>query len=116
MKKVVIVVNRADLGADLNRLFALNGDKAFTVTSGVEAINIMLNLAIDLVICETELEYGDGHWLMMQSRALKKIPKFIVVSEDEIVDIQKFLAAGATGIYHQPIIAEELFKFVFGFL
>ena len=110
MTKILIVVNQAELRRELKHMFILKGHKTVTATSGVDAINILLMFHFDIVICDQDLEYGDGHWLMRQSHALRHQPKFVMITEDKEIEKEKFLQAGVSKIYHPPVVAEELYQ------
>jgi two-component system chemotaxis response regulator CheY len=89
--------------------------KLFEAQDGVEALNILKNQLIDLVICDWVMPNMSGLELFKEARAdekMKNIPFLMLTSSSNVESVQEAISAGVTDYiikpYQQDVFLEKI--------
>jgi two-component system chemotaxis response regulator CheY len=111
MKKSVLIVDDSKLVLDINS-FAVNmaGFRTYTAINGIEALEVLSNNSIDLVLTDVNMPGMDGFTFIKKVREQKKFsetPIIIVTTEKEASDKKKGFDAGANVYLIKPLNTDE---------
>lgn len=106
-----ILVVEDDL--DLRELFVTTinnaGYRAFGATDGLDALNLMDNTHIDLIVADIMMPKMSGYELTKELRSLgNSIPILMVTAKDDYDSLQKGFSFGADDYMIKPVNVNEL--------
>lgn len=98
---------------DLRELFVTTinnaGYRAFGATDGLDALNIMDNTHIDLIVADIMMPKMSGYELTKELRSLgNSIPILMVTAKDDYDSLQKGFSFGADDYMIKPVNVNEL--------
>lgn len=99
--------------SELRRLFITvlnkNGYKAIGAANGIEALDVLENNFIDLIIADIMMPLMDGNALVRQLRQARiLIPILIITAKDTLSDKQRGFEAGADDYMVKPVDVNEM--------
>ncbi len=89
----------------------LDADQILEAGNGSEALQIISEEQIDLVLADLNMPVMSGMEMIYHMRgdeATKYIPVIIVSTESSITRVEKFLAEGVRNYLHKPFTPEKL--------
>lgn len=105
----MIVEDDRRIGELIRRTLTMTGHQGFPVFSGREALSVLKEKRIDLILLDIGLPDMDGFALMRQiAREFEGLPVICVTARDEIPDRVKGLKGGAEDYIVKPFAMEEL--------
>ncbi len=112
MAKAVLITDDSQLILDMNTfLLSSAGYKVYKASGGFEALEIMAQNAVDLVLVDVNMPGMDGYTLTKKIRTDKmfgEVPIVIITTEAEAHDKQQGFDAGANAYIIKPIQPEEM--------
>lgn len=98
---------------DLRELFVTTinnaGYRAFGATDGLDALNLMDNTHIDLIVADIMMSKMSGYELTKELRSLgNSIPILMVTAKDDYDSLQKGFSFGADDYMIKPVNVNEL--------
>ena len=117
--KLLIVESEDELREVMVDFFSLNGVHVVTAQNISEALKIMLNEKIDVILSEIRMSGGGGIELLHELKKVSEIsPLFWFMNSRPDMSTEDALLLGAQGIYHKPfrlaVALEEILKTVKG--
>ncbi len=111
-KKVALV---ADDSSTIRKLISLTlksrGTKVVTASDGMEALELLPTLDVDLIITDLNMPNIDGYEfirIVRENDYYQDVPIIILSSEKETEDIERGIAAGANSYLVKPFVPEKL--------
>ncbi|HHL73281.1 MAG TPA: response regulator [Bacteroidetes bacterium] len=111
-KKVALV---ADDSSTIRKLISLTlksrGTKVVTASDGMEALELLPTLDVDLIITDLNMPNIDGYEfirIVRENDYYQDVPIIILSSEKEKEDIERGIAAGANSYLVKPFVPEKL--------
>lgn len=105
----MIVEDDRRIGELIRRTLTMTGHQGFPVFSGREALSVLKEKRIDLILLDIGLPDMNGFALMRQiAREFEGLPVICVTARDEIPDRVKGLKGGAEDYIVKPFAMEEL--------
>lgn len=109
MIKVLIVEDNDKLRRMIDIYLNQNNFKTYTARDGLEALDILENNYIDLVICDIMMPNMDGFELIKELRMVyKELPIIVVTAKESKDDKMKGFKLGTDDYMVKPIDLEEL--------
>ncbi|CDM70058.1 Two component transcriptional regulator, winged helix family [Clostridium bornimense] len=109
MVKILIVEDNNKLRKLIDVYLTHNGYKTYNATDGLEALNIINNNMIDLVICDIMMPNMDGFELIKELREIyTNLPILIVTAKESKEDKILGFKLGSDDYMVKPIDLEEL--------
>lgn len=109
MVKVLIVEDNDKLRRMIDIYLKQNSFKTYTSKDGLEALDILDNNSIDLVICDIMMPNMDGFELIKELRTVyKELPIIIVTAKESKDDKMMGFKLGTDDYMVKPIDLEEL--------
>lgn len=109
MIKVLIVEDNDKLRRMIDIYLNQNNFKTYTAKDGLEALDILDNNSIDLVICDIMMPNMDGFELIKELRTVyKELPIIIVTAKESKDDKMMGFKLGTDDYMVKPIDLEEL--------
>ena len=109
MVKVLIVEDNDKLRRMIDIYLNQNNFKTYTAKDGLEALDILDNNSIDLVICDIMMPNMDGFELIKELRTVyKELPIIIVTAKESKDDKMMGFKLGTDDYMIKPIDLEEL--------
>ncbi|WP_055070482.1 response regulator transcription factor [Clostridium massiliamazoniense] len=109
MVKILIVEDNNKLRKLIDVYLSHNGYKTYNATDGLEALNIINNSMIDLVICDIMMPNMDGFELIEELREIySNLPILIVTAKEAKEDKILGFKLGIDDYMVKPIDLEEL--------
>lgn len=109
MIKVLIVEDNDKLRRMIDIYLNQNNFKTYTAKDGLEALDILDNNSIDLVICDIMMPNMDGFELIKELRTVyKELPIIIVTAKESKDDKMMGFKVGTDDYMVKPIDLEEL--------
>lgn len=112
MKKTVLI---ADDSATIRKLVTLSlkaiGTNVVAACDGMEALETLPSLDVDLIITDLNMPNVDGYELIKSVRenaAYDDVPIIILTSEKEQADINRGIEAGASSYLIKPFVSKKL--------
>ena len=112
MKTILIVDDSMDARNLLKLILEDEGFKTFTASGGREAIKILQQESVDLLISDLEMPNGDGFWLLEKVLELPYELPTIILSGNILVDEKKLLEKGARAFFRKPVPLAKLILFM----
>lgn len=110
MKNLLIV----DDSAETRRLYKLFLEYHFhfiaEASSGREAMTLLKNMKVDVILSDLEMPDGDGHWLLNEVKSTAKEIVVIIISGDVTADESKLIEKGALAFFPKPVNFSSLIK------
>lgn len=88
------------------------GYAIFEASSGQEALSVLTDVKIDLIISDLEMPNGDGHWLLEQLKIRAYPNSIIILSGDISANEAELKLAGATAFFPKPIVVNKIVNFI----
>jgi two-component system, OmpR family, response regulator len=93
----------------LCEVFKLHGANVHSARNGQEALTILENNAIDLVISDIQMPIMDGKELLKKIRAKNsKVPIVLLATGQSLLTEKEALSLGAAGLITKPIGTRDL--------
>lgn len=109
MADILIVEDDRRIGELIRRTLTMTGHQGFPVFSGREALSVLKEKRVDLILLDIGLPDMNGFALMRQiAREFEGLPVICVTARDEIPDRVKGLKGGAEDYIVKPFAMEEL--------
>ncbi|KAA3615450.1 MAG: response regulator [Calditrichaeota bacterium] len=112
MKKTILI---ADDSATIRKLVSLSlkatGNNVVAACDGMEALETLPSLDVDLIITDLNMPNIDGYELIRSVREnaeYDKVPIIILTSEKEKADINRGIDAGASSYLIKPFVSKKL--------
>lgn len=105
---VLIVDDDLDIVELIEEEFRSSGYHTFTASSGNEAISLLKEKKIDIVISDYKMPNGDGMKLLGFVKTLRERPTFYFVSGQADVSEEECVRAGAKEFFSKPFDIEVL--------
>lgn len=112
MKNVLVVDDSAETRSLLELVLQIHGYLPVMASSGKEAISLLQNAKIDLIISDLEMDNGDGRWLLGEMKAINEAPKIIIISGDISANEEQLKVAGAVAFFRKPFLLREFMNYV----
>ncbi len=113
MPKLLIVDDEIDIREFAKNFFKKRGIEVFTAAGGGEAMEIIAEHPVDLILLDVRMEEMTGVEFLAQVRERGNAVKAIMVSGvEDAATIDEAKRLGALGFIHKPLILEELQKVV----
>ena len=103
----------------LKNIFISRNYQVITAKDGAEALNIVNNSKIDVILMDLNMPNMSGDEFLVHRRkqpAIFQIPTIIITAENEAGLISKLLKLGASDVIHKPFIVEEIVMKVDNFI
>lgn len=85
--------------------------KIFEASNGIEAIEILREHTVDLVLSDINMPHMDGLEFLRQMRAqhlAPEVPVVMITTESSEEHVREAIAAGAYGYIRKPFTAEQV--------
>lgn len=106
---ILIVEDDKNTRKLMNAVFQHNGYKVFLAGDGIEALDLMQNHHIDLVVLDLMMPRMDGYeFTKALRRANNNVPILIVTARESLSDKKKGFLAGTDDYMVKPVDEEEL--------
>ena len=108
--KILIVDDEPDILELMAEEFSYSGFDIVTAISGNQAIEILKDTAVDVVISDYKMPDGNGRVLLDYVKTMpdNKRPDFYFVSGQADISIEEALVIGAKNFYPKPFDLDEL--------
>jgi DNA-binding response OmpR family regulator len=103
MTKILIVDDEVRMQQLLKLYLEPTGFKCYTVSTGMEALNVLDREKFDLIILDIMMPEMDGWKTAIKVRELSDIPIIMLTARDQSIDIIKGLKIGADDYITKPI-------------
>ena len=107
---VLIVDDEPDILELMEEEFTHCGYKTVTAICGNDAIKILDNSKIDIVISDYKMPNGNGMAVLSHVNKMQVKPLFFFVSGQADVSVEDALRAGARKFFSKPFDLDELIK------
>ncbi len=107
---VLIVDDEPDILELMEEEFKYCGYNTVTAICGNDAIKILDNGKIDIVVSDYKMPNGNGMAVLSHVNKLPKKPVFFFVSGQADVSVEDALRAGAKKFFSKPFDLDELIK------
>lgn len=107
---VLIVDDEPDILELMEEEFKYCGYNTITAICGNDAIKILDNSKIDIVVSDYKMPNGNGMAVLSHVNKLAKRPAFFFVSGQADVSVEDALRAGAKKFFSKPFDLDELIK------
>ena len=109
MFHILVVEDNADMRELFSTVLSDSGYQCFSAADGLEALEIMDEEYIDLIVADIMMPNMDGYELTKSIRAAKMdLPILMVTAKDQFDDMQKGFRAGTDDYMIKPINVKEL--------
>lgn len=111
MKRILIIEDDETLLNNISILLEEEGYSIFKAKDGIEGINVALEFAPDLIICDIMMPRKDGFEVC---KTLKKIPQYssipliFLTAKTQVEDLRKGMSLGADDFIPKPFRLEDL--------
>jgi DNA-binding NtrC family response regulator len=109
---VLIVDDEPDILELMEEEFIYYGYKTMTAICGNDAIDLINNNKIDVVVSDYKMPNGNGMAVLDAVKSMKKEdqPEFFFVSGQADISIQEALKAGAKKFFSKPFDLDDLIQ------
>ena len=117
-RKCILIVDDMELNRQIMKLTFENEYEILEATDGVQALALLRQTQVDLVITDIMMQPMDGYELIRAIRAedaLHNLPVVAVTEHDEVMQ-QKVLSAGADDFICKPFARHSLLRCIGGLL
>jgi DNA-binding response OmpR family regulator len=109
MPNILIVEDNADMRELISTVLENNGHHIIEASDGIEALNLLDNNYVELIIADIMMPNMDGYELTKSLRdADYNMPILIVTAKDQFTDMQKAFLYGVDDYMIKPINLKEL--------
>lgn len=109
MFKILVVEDNRELSRLFCRVLAKEGYSTYTAEDGVEALEILENEYIDLIISDIMMPRMDGIELVRSLREAKyTLPVLMITAKDTFADKQQSFNAGVDDYMVKPVDVNEM--------
>ena len=109
MFNILVVEDKVDLRELFVTTINNAGYRAFGATDGLDALNLMDNTHIDLIVADIMMPKMSGYELTKELRSLgNSIPILMVTAKDDYDSLQKGFSFGADDYMIKPVNVNEL--------
>ena len=109
MFNILIVEDNSDMRELFCTVLSNAGYNCITASDGIEALDLMEDHYIDLIVADIMMPNMDGYELIKSLRDVKyNMPVLIVTAKDQFYDLQKGFATGADDYMIKPVNVKEL--------
>lgn len=112
MKSVLVVDDSNEARKLLEMVLEEHGYFSLGAASGKEALLLLQQMKIDLIISDLEMTNGDGHFLLKELQSIPTAPKVIIVSGDIQATEESLKLAGALAFFRKPFTLRHLMDLV----
>lgn len=110
---VLVVEDDETLREALCDTILYGGYSVFSACNGIEALDILTNQSVDLVISDVQMDGMDGHELLREVKLLRpELPFVLVTAHGSIEKAVEAMRQGATDYLLKPFQAEVLLEMV----
>ncbi len=102
MEAVLIVDDEKNYPLILGKVLEEEGFETFTANSGLDALEILKNADVDLVVTDMKMPSMDGMELLRRLRQSSDMPVIFLTSKDEEIDEMLGLKMGADDYINKP--------------
>lgn len=104
-KKVLIVDDDEDYRHLLEQILKRDKFQVIDASSGQEALSILLEQKVSLLISDLRMSNGDGWWLLkkIQEKNLKNMP-IIINSSDLVIEEERLRELGADATFSKSLV------------
>ena len=116
-KKIIIIEDHKDMRELIKKEFALTGSILFEADGGIQALKILKENEMDLVISDLVMIHGDGLWLMTKMKnEINYSPKIFLCSGygNHLTDRMKEL--GILHIFDKPLKKNDMVPTILSYL
>ena len=106
MASILVVDDELSITEIVEHLLTAKGHQVICAVNGKEALKILANQAIDLVITDIVMPEMDGYELILKLRKLPNIPKIIAMSGGAYKQDRKELLYNAKAMKADVILAK----------
>jgi DNA-binding response OmpR family regulator len=113
MKKILIIDDEVKLGVMISRILERKGYQTFMVHDGLEGLELLKQLRVDLVLLDVMMPGMNGIEVCHQIRntpSFAAIPVLIMTAYQPINAYKKYLEAGADLVLYKPFEVDELLQ------
>ena len=111
--RVLVVEDDATLRDALCDTIRYGGYQAESAANGVEALERLGSVAVDVVISDVQMEQMDGHALLREVRAQRpELPFVLITAHGSIENAVVAMRDGATDYLVKPFEAEVMLEMV----
>ena len=109
--RILVIEDEKALREAVNIILGFNDLVALTAADGKEAMNILANEHVDLILCDISLPDISGHKILKHVRGSKdlfRIPFFFLTAIADSVDVRKGMNNGADDYIIKPFASKDL--------
>ncbi len=109
--RILVIEDESELGKALKIILELNMFDVFVAENGNEALAILANNQVDLVLCDINLPDMSGYDILTIVRSNNKLegmPFIFMTAFADDAEIQSGLKAGASAYLTKPFTSKEL--------
>lgn len=103
MKKILVVDDSSEVRSFMGMVLESAGHETYQASSGKEALQLLRQNKVDLIISDLEMDEGSGRWLLDQLQTIDGPPKIIILSGDVMASEDALKAAGAMAFFPKPL-------------
>jgi len=108
-KSILVVEDESDLREGMVALFKDRDYLVFEAANGVDALQILEDNLIDIVLSDIKMPKLDGLGLLKKVRTeFNRQPKFYLMSGDNPYDISDFLLLGISAYFDKPLDIDKV--------
>ena len=93
------------------RQAGINLAQVFEAGNGVEALGLLAEVRVDLILCDINMPVMDGLEFIMQLRGIenaKDVPVVMITTEGSEAHVVKALSCGARGYIRKPFTSDQV--------
>lgn len=107
-KKILLVEDEPDILELIDEEFAYAGYETLTANCGNEAVEILKNQVVDVVLSDYKMPNGDGKFLLDHVNDMSKKPLFFFVSGHVDFGEEELKKMGVKKLFAKPFDLDEL--------
>jgi CheY-like chemotaxis protein len=110
VKKILVVDDEKEINETLSEILSAQGHKMFSAFDGEEAIKILKENAIDLVLLDIRMPKVDGIEVIKAIKQLSPQPKVMVITGFADSYLEKVKQLGVDGFFVKPVRLDSIIK------
>lgn len=107
---VLLIDDEVDILELLDEEFRYSGYETFTANCGNDAIKILENKKINIIVSDYKMPNGNGLSVLSFVNQMKEPPAFFFVSGQADMSIDDVISAGARKFFHKPFDLDVLIR------